>query len=299
MHRQAREWQPWLDWAALTYDAPLRVTRGIAYVKQHRDSVAALRRAVAALDVPALAALGVAVPALGSLVLGLALAEGRLDAATAHALGCLDELFQAEAWGEDAEAAAGVARDRGRHRARGALSATDTTGGSGMNCKRLIISGRVQGVGYREWMVEKATRPGRFGLGTQPAGRFGGGTGGRRHRRRRGTAASLPPRPAHGRGGQHRGGSRRSAGAVRLPSRTVGLISGVGFSPGTAGTSSARLRQERPRRVAGWPPAKPRRHQRCVQQIACGKSVSQPLHRHGSICTSFVPMGLPQPVTAS
>ena len=26
--RQAREWQPWLDWVALTYDAPLRVARG-------------------------------------------------------------------------------------------------------------------------------------------------------------------------------------------------------------------------------------------------------------------------------
>ncbi len=105
VHRQAREWQPWLDWAALTYDAPLRITRGIAYVRQHRDSVAALRRAVAALDSLALAALGVAVPALGSLVLGLALADGRLDAATSHALGCLDELFQVEAWGEDAQAA--------------------------------------------------------------------------------------------------------------------------------------------------------------------------------------------------
>jgi chaperone required for assembly of F1-ATPase len=104
VHRQAHEWQPWLDWAALTYDAPLRITRGIAYVRQHRDSVAALRRAVAALDVLGLAALGVAVPALGSLVLGLALAAGRLDARTAHALGCLDELFQMEAWGEDAQA---------------------------------------------------------------------------------------------------------------------------------------------------------------------------------------------------
>lgn len=104
-HRQARSWQPWLDWAALTYDAPLRIGVGIAYVKQHPDSLAALRRAVGALDVPVLAGLGIAVPALGSLVLGLALAEGALDAATAHALGCLDELFQVEEWGEDAEAA--------------------------------------------------------------------------------------------------------------------------------------------------------------------------------------------------
>jgi len=106
MRRQAQAWQPWLDWATLTYDAPLRVGTGVAHVKQQPDSVAALRRAVEALDVAALTALGVAVPALGSLVLGLALAAGRLDAASAHALGCLDELFQAEAWGEDAEAAA-------------------------------------------------------------------------------------------------------------------------------------------------------------------------------------------------
>jgi chaperone required for assembly of F1-ATPase len=104
--RQMQAWQPWLDWAATAYDAPLRVNRGVAYVKQHRGSIAALRGAIAALDVPALAALGVAVPALGSLVLGLAMSEGRLDAATAHALGALDELFQAEQWGEDAEAAA-------------------------------------------------------------------------------------------------------------------------------------------------------------------------------------------------
>jgi chaperone required for assembly of F1-ATPase len=106
VQRQAREWQPWLDWAALAYDAPLRVSTGIAPVKQHRSSVAALRSAVAALDVAALAALGVAVPVLGSLVLGLAMAERRLDAATAHVLGALEELFQAEIWGEDAEAAA-------------------------------------------------------------------------------------------------------------------------------------------------------------------------------------------------
>jgi len=114
VHRQAQAWQPWLDWAALTYDAPLRVTTGVGHVHQHHDSIRALRRTVAALDVDALAALGIAVPALGSLVLGLALAAGELDAATAYQLGNLDELYQAELWGEDAEAAArrrGIAAD--------------------------------------------------------------------------------------------------------------------------------------------------------------------------------------------
>lgn len=112
--RQARMWQPWLDWATLTFDAPLRVTTGVVPVKQHHDSVNALRRVVGGYDPYVLAGLGIAVPSLGSLILGLALAEGALEAAEAHALGALEELFQVEQWGEDEEAArrrANVAAD--------------------------------------------------------------------------------------------------------------------------------------------------------------------------------------------
>jgi chaperone required for assembly of F1-ATPase len=105
VQRQHQQWQPWLDWATRAYDAPLRIATGVGYIKQHHDSIAALRRAVAALDVHALAGLGIAVPALGSLVLGLALAAGEIDGKTAYQLGALDELFQAEQWGEDYEAA--------------------------------------------------------------------------------------------------------------------------------------------------------------------------------------------------
>jgi len=99
VRRQAGQWQPWLDWAETAFGARLRVTAGVMPVAQDTRSVAALARAVAAHDAPALAALGVAVPALGSLVLGLALAAGRLDATTAHALATLDETFQEEQWG--------------------------------------------------------------------------------------------------------------------------------------------------------------------------------------------------------
>ncbi|HVY15631.1 MAG TPA: ATP12 family protein [Rhodopila sp.] len=106
VRRQTEGWQPWLDWMAATHGAPLRVTAGVGFVRQHHDTVAALRNVVAAYDADALAGLGVAVPALGSLVLGLALAAGMLDAEAAHRLASLDELFQMEQWGEDPEAAA-------------------------------------------------------------------------------------------------------------------------------------------------------------------------------------------------
>ncbi len=104
--RQAHAWQPWLDWAARRFGARLQVTTGVMHRVQDPAALDAIRRAMAGLPVPTLAALGVAVPLLGSAVLGLALAEGALDARTAHELASLDELFQVEAWGEDAEAAA-------------------------------------------------------------------------------------------------------------------------------------------------------------------------------------------------
>ena len=75
-------------------------------VAQAPESLAALQAAVARHDPAGLAALGVAVPALGSLVLGLALSLGRLDADEAHRLAILDDMFQAEFWGSDAEAEA-------------------------------------------------------------------------------------------------------------------------------------------------------------------------------------------------
>lgn len=101
VQRQQAQWQPWLDWAAREHGARLRVTAGVMPVPQDTQALAALAQAVAGHPPMALAALGVAVPALGSLVLGLALARFRLDAAEAIALASLDETFQAEQWGRD------------------------------------------------------------------------------------------------------------------------------------------------------------------------------------------------------
>jgi chaperone required for assembly of F1-ATPase len=112
--RQAAEWQPLLDWAALQHDAPLRVTTGLMPVQQDPTALAALQRVVGGLPPLHLVALGVLVPAFGSLVLGLAVVLGRLGPEEAHALATLDERHQEEFWGTDPEAATRrvhVARD--------------------------------------------------------------------------------------------------------------------------------------------------------------------------------------------
>ena len=104
--RQGAAWDPWLDWVRRDLGAALRATSGIVFVPQDPAALATLRQAVAAQGGWVLAGLGIAVPALGSLVLGLALARGMVGAAEAYGLSCVDESYQAELWGEDAEAAA-------------------------------------------------------------------------------------------------------------------------------------------------------------------------------------------------
>ena len=103
--RQEAAWQPLVDWAVLRYDAPLAVTTGVIPVAQPEASLRALAAAVAEHDDFALAALSAATAACGSLVIALALCEGRLDAEAAFAASQLDESFQIEAWGEDSEQA--------------------------------------------------------------------------------------------------------------------------------------------------------------------------------------------------
>jgi chaperone required for assembly of F1-ATPase len=103
--RQQTVWQPLVDWALLRYDAPLEVTSGVIPIAQPTASLHAFAAAVGEYDDFALAALHFATSACGSLVIALALAEGRLDPDEAFAASQLDESFQIAAWGEDPEQA--------------------------------------------------------------------------------------------------------------------------------------------------------------------------------------------------
>ena len=104
--RQDAVWQPLIAWASTRYDAALTVTTGIVPAPQSPAALRALAAIVAAQDDFRLTALHTLTAAAGSLVIALALIERRLDAEAAFAASQLDETFQIETWGEDAEAAA-------------------------------------------------------------------------------------------------------------------------------------------------------------------------------------------------
>lgn len=108
--RQAHQWGPILDWLAETHGARLKLATGIGFVEQPPEALARLSERVGRLNPFALVALHTATSITGSLALGLALADARLTAREAFALSQLDETFQAEKWGQDAEAEARATR---------------------------------------------------------------------------------------------------------------------------------------------------------------------------------------------
>lgn len=101
---QDAAWQPLLDWAAARFGAELRAGEGVLPLPQDPASLARLAAEVATKDAFALAALHDLVAITGSLVLGLAVAEGQIDAETAWRLSRIDEDWQISQWGEDDEA---------------------------------------------------------------------------------------------------------------------------------------------------------------------------------------------------
>lgn len=102
--RQAGEWDPLLDWARERYDIAFRVTSGIVHVAQPPETLTRLSAVVAAFDPFLLAGLSTLVTMSGSLVAGLAIIEGAFTFETLWRAVELDEIWQAEQWGEDEEA---------------------------------------------------------------------------------------------------------------------------------------------------------------------------------------------------
>jgi len=110
VRRQQTAWDPLLDWAHETYGARLATTRGVSHSAQDEAAIAALSRVVQAADVWTLVGIHAATTITGSLILALAILKNRLSHTDAFAASRIDESFQAEKWGPDAEAEARTRR---------------------------------------------------------------------------------------------------------------------------------------------------------------------------------------------
>jgi chaperone required for assembly of F1-ATPase len=104
VQRQTEGWDPLLAWSAETLDAPLLATVGVMPATQPQASLARLSARVSAMTAFQLTGFHDLVAISGSLILAFAVAERLLTAEAAWLLSRLDEHWQAEVWGRDAEA---------------------------------------------------------------------------------------------------------------------------------------------------------------------------------------------------
>lgn len=108
--RQAAAWDPVLSWAERRYGACPPVVAGVIAAEVPPEVGARYAAELSRLDDFRSTGLAQATTLAGSLLIGLALMEGRIDARQAFEAAALDSLWSLDRWGEDAEARAALDR---------------------------------------------------------------------------------------------------------------------------------------------------------------------------------------------
>ncbi len=109
---QVQRWGPLLDWARDELGVELHRVAGVIPMTQPDAALARVEALVAALEPFAQGGVAFATPLFGSAVLALALQRGQLHADAAFDLSRLEQAYQEERWGVDAEAADRTAHQR-------------------------------------------------------------------------------------------------------------------------------------------------------------------------------------------
>jgi chaperone required for assembly of F1-ATPase len=112
VRRQSEAWEPVLSRAEAEEGLQFERCIGIVHRPQPPQTLTRVREIALSLDDFALAGLAFAVPLYGSAVLSIAVLRGWLNGDEAFDLSRVDEAFQEDQWGIDAEAAERVARLR-------------------------------------------------------------------------------------------------------------------------------------------------------------------------------------------
>uniref|UniRef100_B0T3E7 ATP12 ATPase n=1 Tax=Caulobacter sp. (strain K31) TaxID=366602 RepID=B0T3E7_CAUSK len=106
VERQKRDWGGMLDWARAELDLHLQPVSGVIHTAQSPAALASVEALALTMDDFTLAGVAYGAGLLGSTVLALALRAGKVTGRKALDLSRLEEVFQAETWGQDAEAIA-------------------------------------------------------------------------------------------------------------------------------------------------------------------------------------------------
>lgn len=116
VERQEASWGPLLSRAVAEEGLRFERCAGILHREQPAETLARVREIALALDDFALAGLAFGTALFGSAVLGIGLQRGWVGGEEAYDLSRVDEAFQEEKWGIDAEAAERTERLRGEAR---------------------------------------------------------------------------------------------------------------------------------------------------------------------------------------
>ena len=106
--RQAEHWDVLLGWGRRRFDVDFRTTSGIVHVDQPAATIDRLSHAVTALDPFRLAGLSPLVTISGSLLAALGVLEGAFTLEQAWEAVTVEDRWQLEQWGFDAEAEAAL-----------------------------------------------------------------------------------------------------------------------------------------------------------------------------------------------
>ena len=115
--RQSEAWDPLLDWAEQALGARLTPMTGVMYAPQDPAALDALARRVHAMDAFRLTAFHDLVGLSGSLIIGFAALHDLHNIEALWRLSRIDETWQEEMWGIDAEAQQHAARKESEFRA--------------------------------------------------------------------------------------------------------------------------------------------------------------------------------------
>jgi chaperone required for assembly of F1-ATPase len=108
--RQQAAWDPVLAWAKDTLSADFKLQEGVMPIEQAPEALQAIANALAGLDALSLSAVHVLTTISGSAILAIAHLNGRLSVEEAWSAATVDEVWQSEQWGRDAEAEAHATR---------------------------------------------------------------------------------------------------------------------------------------------------------------------------------------------